>query len=241
VHLSIFEDDTNPADVFETWTLTVDYIIGPNGSRVASGLNIITDQQGTGTKVTLNRAKHSLTAFIRQLTGQISGMPTLPAKKYIRLEIGYTDDRPQDYVAPGFHHPVYDTVRFPSNDDWGKATNTVGLLHTGHHAAGLTVSHLHSLNPDLDDALPAGLECTMEIAKTDDVLQNLRERATALLTPRARPTTSKRVDVSPVEGYVMSDDHTMRTKKNSGTLARVSTRDQQEREQLRDMVSPAVL
>jgi hypothetical protein len=123
-----------------------------------AGLNIITDQQGTGTKVTLSRTKHSLNAFLRQLTGQISGMPTLPAKKFISLEIGYTDDRPQDYVVPGFHHPVYDTVRFPFNEDWGKATNTVGLLHTGYHAAGLTVSHLHALNIDIDDALPAGLK-----------------------------------------------------------------------------------
>jgi hypothetical protein len=80
----------------------------------------------------------------------------------------------------------------------------------------------------------------METAKTDDVLQNLRERATALLTPRARPTTSKRVDVSPVEDYVVSDDHTMRKRRQSGTLVRVSTRDQQEREQLRNMVSSAV-
>jgi hypothetical protein len=219
----------------------VDYIPGPNGTRVASGLNI-TDQQGTSTKVTLNRVKHSLNAFIRQLTGQISGMPTLPAKKFINLEIGYTEDRPQDYVAPGFHHPVYDTVRFPSNNDWGKATTTVGLLHTGHHAAGLTVSHLHSLNPDIDDELPlpAGLECTMEIGKTDDVLHDLRDRATALLAPRARPATSRRADLSPLEDLAMPDVHTPRPRERSIKPAKVSTKDQQEREQLRDMVSSAV-
>jgi hypothetical protein len=239
LHLSIFEDEDHPTDVLEAWTLTVDnYIKGANGAQVASGFNV-TDQQGTSTKVTLNRAKHSLIEFIRQLTNMSSAMPSLPAKKFIGLEIGYTESTPEGYHAPGFRHPVYDLVSFPSDEDWGRVTTSIGILHTGHHAAGLKVSHLRSLNPDIEHTLPQGLKCTMETGKMDDVLLDLRQRATALSAPHPNSKASRKTDLSPVEDDAAFGVHTAQPKERGSEPTRFSTRDQLEQQQLRSMVSPA--
>jgi hypothetical protein len=237
LHLSIFEDEDHPTDVLEAWTLTVDtYIKGANGAQLASGFNT-TDQQGTSTKVTLNRAKYSLIEFVRQLTNMSSAMPSLFAKKFISLEIGYTEDTPEGYHAPGFRHPVYDLVSFPSDEDWERVTTSIGILHTGYDADGLKVSHLRALNPDIEHALPQGLKCTMQTGKMDDVLLDLRQRATTLSVPHPNSKAFKRIDLSPVEDDAAFDVHTQQAKECGSRPTRISTRDQLEQQQLRDMVS----
>ncbi|CAO2655935.1 Nn.00g047380.m01.CDS01 [Neocucurbitaria sp. VM-36] len=247
LHLSIYE--SHPADILESWTLTVHYMDVPTGGRVPSSFDL---KERQGTTITLSQIKLSLNDFIRKLTGLCITLPALPEDKKIALEIGYTNDRPQNYFAPGFPHPVYDLARFPSTDDWEKITSDVALLYTGHHAASLKVSHLSRKNDRVKNALPSKMKCTEETGKLDDVMVDLAERAQAVSTSRSRSQVSRVVDLSSLSMQSGNQDlptgheHTSAISLESGPSSindfpRPSSVERKEQEQIRGMLrAPAV-
>ncbi|KAF1845444.1 DNA-binding protein [Cucurbitaria berberidis CBS 394.84] len=251
LHLSIYEKQ--PSDILESWTLTVQYMhVGPAGQRLPSSFDL---KERRGAKITLSHVKLSLNDFVRKLTGLCLTLPALPEDKKIILEIGYTNDKPQDYFAPGFPHPVYDVTRFPSTDDWEKVTSDVALMCTGYHAASLRVSHLRSKNPSIKNSLPSGLKCTEKMGRLDDVMVDLLERAQAVSESRSKPKASKAVDLSSLS--MQADDldlpskpeHVLPSGSGRGPPStsslvrdhrRSSTIERQEQQQIRDMLRAPV-
>jgi meiosis-specific protein HOP1 len=215
--------------------LTAEQTQGADGKR-ASILSLQTNNN-QGANITLSTAKQSLDNFLVAMTEFCFALPELPKDRFMTLDIGYTDDRPPEYFAPGFTHPVRDLVRFPSNEHWEKTTTNVAMAYTGRHAIGLRVSHLQSTDCNPANTIPSAMECTLESSKQDDVMVDLSKKAMALTKPHPNSKAFKRVDLSPVEDYALSDPHTVRTRKQTGTLGRTSTKDRHEQQQIRNMVS----
>ncbi|KAH9864039.1 hypothetical protein J1614_009972 [Plenodomus biglobosus] len=174
VHLTIFEKADFPDNVLESWTLTFHYV-GSSGRRSLSSIALLSDQSGS--KITLSRVKLSLNDLIRKLGHSCAELPALPEERHMRVEIGYTNDRPESYFAPGFEEPVRDMVRFPSDENWEPGTINAGMVYTGHHVVALKGSHLSRVNAGIDNALPSVMQYTKEVSKLKDVVLDLGERA----------------------------------------------------------------
>jgi meiosis-specific protein HOP1 len=218
----------------------VEYFLSADGKR-ATSFNLQKNNEQAA-KVTLRTVKQSLNNFTVALTELCAALPELPEDRYMTLDIGYTDDRPPEYFAPGFTHSVRDSVRFPSNDDWEKKTTYVATAYTGRHAIGLQATHLLARDSNLEDALPSALGCTLESSMQDGVTADMSKKAMALVKPHPNSKAARRTDLSPspLEDYALSEPHTIRSRIHSGALGRTSTKDRHEQQQIRDMVSSII-
>ncbi|KAH7383237.1 HORMA domain-containing protein [Pyrenochaeta sp. MPI-SDFR-AT-0127] len=247
LHLSVHESSERPSDVLEAWTWTFHYVASTDGTHTLESIDLKDD---IGYTITLRQAKLSLNDFIRKLTGMCATLPALPETKSIILHVGYTNERPQEYFAPGFEQPAIDTARFPANPDWEKTTTEVGIMNAGHHTASLAVSYLQKRNADIPDVIPEGLEYAHEARLLDDVMKNLDERAKATQKVDANPEAAKMANhsVTPArsddQGQLLQQETSsalepFRASDTVSILVRSSTVDRMEQQQIRNMLQPS--
>ncbi|KAF2849987.1 hypothetical protein T440DRAFT_121570 [Plenodomus tracheiphilus IPT5] len=219
VHLTMFEKAEFPENVLESWTLTFHYV-DVSGGRSVSSMDL---SEQSGSKITLSHVKLSLNDLIRKLGHSCADLPALPEERHMRVEIGYTDDRPESYFAPGFQEPVRDVFRFPSDEDWEQSTLNAGMVYTRHHAVALKGSHLSRTNADVDNALPSCMQYTEEVSKLKDIVPDLGERAKRIemsrlksLAPKATEqrdttSTSKNAEVEELRSMLQPSDDVSNT------------------------------
>ncbi|CBX94363.1 hypothetical protein IAQ61_009931 [Plenodomus lingam] len=189
VHLTMFEEAEFPDNVLESWTLSFHYA-DVSGQRSLLSMDLLSDQAGS--KITLSRVKLSLNDLIRKLGHSCAELPALPEERHMRVEIGYTNNRPDSYFAPGFEEPVRCVFTFASGENWERNTMNAGLVYTGHHAVALKGSHLSRINADVENALPTLMQYTEEVSRLEDVVPDLGERAERMELSRLKSHSSKR-------------------------------------------------
>ncbi|KAF1984222.1 HORMA-domain-containing protein [Aulographum hederae CBS 113979] len=165
IQLTIFEDPNAPTEVIETYTFTINYITndgdGPSLQNVSfQGLH--------GETVTVKNVRYALAAFTRKLIALCNSLPDLPARRYMKMRLHYTDNCDPEYEASGFSVCNDNTLFFAGSEGWEKVTDAIGPVATGHHTISVKASHL-----DADEAqepeIPAGLPCTTPFSGDQDV------------------------------------------------------------------------
>ena len=141
MQLSVILDKDKPSNVLESYTFKFQYTEGQlDGMMVSSP---------RGTPVTLRDARSSLATLNRFLMELTEGLPDLPRKfcckldlysraltgskatRFLTVHVFYTDDCPQEYVAPGFRPSREHNIFVPHNDLWRMTVADAGSTDLG--------------------------------------------------------------------------------------------------------------
>ncbi|KAF2401012.1 DNA-binding protein [Trichodelitschia bisporula] len=169
IQLNISEKADNPSQVVESYTFTFRY----EQTAARGTLGDVTMQGPVGPGVTVKNVKYALQMFIRRIITLCQTLPDLPMKRYLTVQLYYTDECDRFYEPPGFQ-PCSDTrLWFAAHPDWKKNTQDCGTIDAGFHAVALKVSHLQPL---LDssakseaESLPSGMDYKDAGSGQDDV------------------------------------------------------------------------
>ncbi|KAF2261589.1 DNA-binding protein [Lojkania enalia] len=156
LQISIFEDRDKPSNVVELYSFTFHYAVSA-GSRVVSEVEM---EGPLGDRITVKKAKYAMQILIRKVVAVCNTMPDLPAHRFLKMHLIYTEDCPDDYLPPGFELSTDYSIRYP-NSGWKKMDSNMGKVDAGFHSVSLNVSHLYpNTEEDVnikDVAVPNGL------------------------------------------------------------------------------------
>ncbi|KAF1813855.1 DNA-binding protein [Eremomyces bilateralis CBS 781.70] len=136
LQLNIFEDPEHPEHVLESYTFTFTYRKNARHGDVTLGF-----QDPKGGRMTLQAARHSLHAFFRRVVTVCNDLPPLPRRRYLAMQLYYTEDCDPSYQPAGFEPYSNDSLYFPSNNGWKRTSMSFGKCYSGHHGVNLNLSY----------------------------------------------------------------------------------------------------
>ncbi|KAI9770423.1 MAG: DNA binding protein [Geoglossum simile] len=147
---AIFVDKSKPEDIAESYTFTFRYQGEMEcGTRFLSGMDMASPP---GLVITLRGARDGLQKFIRHLCTVTSLFPRLPTKRYLSVQLYYTDDCPPEYEPPGFKKCETSPMYFSETEDLKVAKGSIDM-DTGIHEISLKVSTIDTVSRRKGDAL----------------------------------------------------------------------------------------
>ncbi|QDS74976.1 hypothetical protein FKW77_005197 [Venturia effusa] len=180
IQLNISEQEDKPNHVVESYTFTFSYQTSPEGAKTLAG---VTMQDPSGADTTVKNVKYALHMFIRKIIALCETLPELPSRRYLHMQLYYTDDCERAYEPPGFAACKDTTLWFAEHDGWTRQTQDCGVLDVGYHAVSLKLSHLQQdleLATTHEDAvqiaLPARLKYTTVSRGQDDIDASIGSR-----------------------------------------------------------------
>ncbi|TID15122.1 hypothetical protein E6O75_ATG08375 [Venturia nashicola] len=173
IQINISEQEDKPNHVVESYTFTFSYQTSLEGAKTLAG---VTMQDPSGCDTTVKNVKYALHMFIRKIIALCETLPELPARKYLYMQLYYTDDCERAYELPGFVACEDTRLWFAEHDGWTRQTQDCGVLDAGYHAVSLKLSHLQQdleVAATQDDAaqtaIPKGLEYTTVSSGQDNI------------------------------------------------------------------------
>ncbi|KAE9993975.1 hypothetical protein EG327_002015 [Venturia inaequalis] len=139
IQINISEQEDKPNHVVESYTFTFSYQTSPEGAKTLAG---VTMKDPSGADTTVKNVKYALHMFIRKIIALCETLPELPARKYLYMQLYYTDDCERAYEPPGFAACRDTRLWFAEHDGWTRQTQDCGVLDAGYHAVSLKLSHL---------------------------------------------------------------------------------------------------
>ncbi|KAF2103810.1 DNA-binding protein [Rhizodiscina lignyota] len=168
LQMNIFTDKSRPTNVLESYTFSFTY--------AEAALSGMTFKSSQGEAVTVKHVKHALHDFMRQMSVLCGTLPVLPDRRFLSLNLFYTDNCPSDYQPPFFTESTEHTLKFPEGDGWRLQTVTPGSMNSGHHATSLIISFLSQDNKGQTpsagaekDQIPADLTYSLEKLAASDI------------------------------------------------------------------------
>jgi meiosis-specific protein len=150
IQINISENAENPTHVVESYTFTFRYQSSAEGAKTLAG---VTMQDPTGADTTVKNIKYALQMFIRKIVKLCEMLPELPgttnpwkmsrnvstdsrpqAKRYLHMQLYYTDDCDRNYEPPGFAPCKDSRLWFAQHDGWRKQIDDCGVFDAGYHA-----------------------------------------------------------------------------------------------------------
>ncbi|KAK5015328.1 hypothetical protein LTR39_002675, partial [Cryomyces antarcticus] len=176
MQLNLSENAADPSNVVESYTFTFNYARSTDDALSLEGLEM---KGPHGEHVPIINAKHGLQMLVRRVMAICCTLPDLPRRRFLTMNLFYTDDCDPHYEPPGFCENTNHILLFPNSDGWEKKTTDCGVMKTGFHDVSLKVSHLHTALPsDRYNSLriPTGLRYTAATSCEKDIDMLLAER-----------------------------------------------------------------
>lgn len=167
IQLSICADPSRPSEVVECYTFTVTYSATSRLSRRnISGVRVTADSR---TVFFAGDAQKSFNAAIKGLLKFLRGLPQLPRRRNLGLNLFYTDECPASYEPRGFTSCVDDNLRFPGGPALARRSKKTPSLVVGSHRVGVVVSHVDSTEEeDLLRVIPEELDYPNKRSRLDE-------------------------------------------------------------------------
>ncbi|KAK8214161.1 HORMA domain-containing protein [Phyllosticta capitalensis] len=147
----ILQNQDRPAEVMETYDFRVRYAENTGEALVEIGMS-------DGKQASIASARIGFSQMIKKLTLYTPTLADLPRQRSVRIQLGYNDDCPLDYEAPGFVAGTSDKLAFPSGEGWARKIVSMGEMVTGRHGLSLRINHLEQRDPTVPETeIPTNL------------------------------------------------------------------------------------
>ncbi|KAK5119758.1 hypothetical protein LTR85_007334 [Meristemomyces frigidus] len=135
----VHADPTDRRKVIETYTFTIKYSEDAGKGKVLAGL----EMDGPGSpQVSVQATNSTFQTLLRQIMDVCAGLPDLPEKRFISMELFYVPDLKKEYRPQGWMAGTNDKLLFAHAEGWEKHTETLKELSSLFHHSTLKVSSL---------------------------------------------------------------------------------------------------
>ncbi|KAK4545923.1 hypothetical protein LTR36_002487 [Oleoguttula mirabilis] len=171
LQIYVHADPTDRQRVIETYTFTIKYSEDAGKGKVLAGL----EMDGPGSpQISVQATNSTLQTLLRQIVDICAGLPDLPEKRFISMEVFYVPDLKKQYRPQGWVASTSDKLLFAQAEGWETYTETLKELSSHFHRSTLKVTSLiqptkRALARHVPTAFPKLLEYGPSYSKQADI------------------------------------------------------------------------
>ncbi|KAK5131638.1 hypothetical protein LTR08_000765 [Meristemomyces frigidus] len=167
----VHADSADRQKVVETYTFTIKYTKDGGNGKAVAGL----EMDGPGSPlVSIQATNSALQTLLRRIMDVCQGLPDLPEKRFISMELFYIPDIKQLSTPKGWMSGTSDKLLFAHANGWQKHTETLKELDSVFHRSTLKVTALiqpahRSTARFVQTSLPDDLQYSTATSKQADI------------------------------------------------------------------------